>query len=156
MFWNILHFWQWKVICLCNLWKVLNLVVVEKKTNICFASPWIMAFFNYQFWSLDVQGCSWCLNVIIFWGFNWKPRHVILGLFEAIETIGQALVKNLTNNLLDAYHLKNMIITYIKKWGFKFAHNDKHFQVNCEMWSFGLGRELSRDILNWAFFSNAC
>jgi hypothetical protein len=67
----------------------------EKKANICFASPWIMAFFYYQFLFLDVQRCSWCLNVIIFWGSNWKPRHVILGLFEAIETIGQALAKKL-------------------------------------------------------------
>jgi hypothetical protein len=35
--------------------------------------------------------------VIIFLGFDWKPKHVILGLFEVVETIGQALVKILFN-----------------------------------------------------------
>ncbi len=33
--------------------------------------------------------------VINFLGFDWKPKHVTLGLFEVVETIGQALVKNL-------------------------------------------------------------
>jgi hypothetical protein len=26
--------------------------------------------------------------VIILWGFDWKPKHVTFGLFEAFETIG--------------------------------------------------------------------
>jgi hypothetical protein len=30
---------------------------------------------------------------IIFLGCNCKPKHVTLGLFEAIKTIGQALAK---------------------------------------------------------------
>ncbi len=51
--------------------------------------------------------------VIIFWGFDRKPKHVILGLFEVVETIGQALAKNLIE-LLDAYGLRNKTITYVK------------------------------------------
>jgi len=54
--------------------------------------------------------------VIIFLGFNWKPKHVTLGLFEAPKTSGQTLARNLIQ-LLDAYHLKNKIIAYVKDEG---------------------------------------
>jgi hypothetical protein len=37
-------------------------------------------------------------------------------LFEATETIGQALANNLTN-LLDQYGLRNKIIAYVKDEG---------------------------------------
>jgi hypothetical protein len=43
--------------------------------------------------------------IIIFLGSNWKPKHVIFGLFEVIETTRQALTKNHIE-LLDAYGLK--------------------------------------------------
>jgi hypothetical protein len=36
-----------------------------------------------------------------------------IGLFEAIETIGQAVAKSLTK-LLDKYNLRKKIITYVK------------------------------------------
>ncbi len=34
--------------------------------------------------------------VINFLGFDWQPKHVTIGLFEAIKTNGQALANNLT------------------------------------------------------------
>ncbi len=54
--------------------------------------------------------------VIIFWRFNWNPKHVPLGLFEASKTIGQALTKEWIN-LLDEYGLRSKIIKYVKDEG---------------------------------------
>jgi hypothetical protein len=72
--------------------------------------------------------------VIIFLGFDWKPKHVILGLFEAIETIGKALARNLIE-LLDAYSLRNKIITYVKDEGSNLntLTNVLKFVVKCEI-----------------------
>ncbi len=47
--------------------------------------------------------------IMNFLGFDWKPKHVTFGLFEAIETTGQTLARNLIE-LLDAYGLRNKII----------------------------------------------
>jgi hypothetical protein len=41
---------------------------------------------------------------------------VTIGLFEAIETIGQALVVNL-NNLLDSFCLQKKIIAFVQNEG---------------------------------------
>jgi len=54
--------------------------------------------------------------VINFWGSNWNPKHVTLGLFEIVATTGQTLARNLIK-LLDAYGLRNKIITYVKDEG---------------------------------------
>jgi len=54
--------------------------------------------------------------VINFLGFTWQPKQVTIGLFEAIKTIGQTLVNNLTK-LLDQYELRNKIIAYVKDEG---------------------------------------
>jgi hypothetical protein len=54
--------------------------------------------------------------IISFLGFDWKPKHVTLGLFEAIDITKQALTRNLID-LLDIYGLKNKIITYVKDEG---------------------------------------
>jgi hypothetical protein len=51
--------------------------------------------------------------VLNFLGFNWKPKQIILGLFEVVEITRKALIKNLID-LLDAYSLRNKIITYVK------------------------------------------
>jgi hypothetical protein len=56
--------------------------------------------------------------VILFLGSDWKPKHVILGLFKVIETTRHLLVNNLTE-LLNAYGLKNKIIAYVKDEGSK-------------------------------------
>jgi len=34
--------------------------------------------------------------VINFWGSDWQPKHVTIGLFEVIETTSQTLATNLT------------------------------------------------------------
>jgi len=66
--------------------------------------------------------------VIIFLGSNWKPKHVTFGLFEVIEITRQALTKSLIE-LLDAYGLKNKIITYVKDQGSNL--NTLSIQICC-------------------------
>jgi len=45
-----------------------------------------------------------------------ETKQIILSLFEVVETIGETLAKNFID-LLDAYGLKNKIITYVKDEG---------------------------------------
>jgi hypothetical protein len=54
--------------------------------------------------------------VINFLDKNWQPKKVTINLFEAKETIGQALARNL-KELLDSYGLNNKIIAYVKDEG---------------------------------------
>jgi hypothetical protein len=43
---------------------------------------------------LDVEGVhDVFVMVIIFLKYDWRPKHVTLGLFEVLETIGHALAK---------------------------------------------------------------
>jgi hypothetical protein len=51
--------------------------------------------------------------MINFWNNDWQPKHVTIGLFEAIETTSQTLVKSLTE-LLDKHGLRKKIIVYVK------------------------------------------
>ncbi len=44
---------------------------------------------------------------------DWQLKHVTIGLFQAIETIGQALAKSLTN-LLDKYDFKSFLMSKMK------------------------------------------
>jgi hypothetical protein len=30
-----------------------------------------------------------------FWGANWQPKHIAIGVFEAFDTLGHALAKKL-------------------------------------------------------------
>ncbi len=54
-------------------------------------------------------------------------------MFEAVKTIGQALVRNLIE-LLDAYNLRNKIIAYVKDEGSNLntLTNALNFVVKCE------------------------
>jgi hypothetical protein len=72
--------------------------------------------------------------VIIFLGFDYKPKHVTFGLFEATETIRQALAKSFIE-LLDAYGLKNKIIAYVKDEGSNLntLTNTLKFVVNVKL-----------------------
>jgi len=54
--------------------------------------------------------------VINFLSSDWQPKHVTIGLFEATNTIGQALARSLIE-LLDKYGLRKKIITYVKNEG---------------------------------------
>jgi len=78
--------------------------------------------------------------VNIFFDENWQPKKVTIGLFEAIETIGRALARNL-RKLLDYYGLSKKIIVYVKDEGENLNSMTTilKFVVNCE----GLGLEES-------------
>ncbi len=66
-----------------------------------------------------------------------KPKHVTLGLFEAAIITKQALARNLFE-LLDAYGLRNKIITYVKDEGSNLNRltNALKFVVKYETLSF--------------------
>ncbi len=57
-----------------------------------------------------------------------------IGLFETIETISQALTKNL-RKLLDSYRLSKKIITYVKDEGTNLNSMTTNLKsvVNCEV-----------------------
>jgi len=54
--------------------------------------------------------------VINFLDENWPPKKVTINLFEAVQTIGQALARNL-NELLDSYGSSKKILAYVKDKG---------------------------------------
>ncbi len=68
--------------------------------------------FNFDLWVSKGARDVFAL-VINFLGSNRKPKQMTIGLFEVTKITGQALVKNFIN-FLDAYGLKNQIITYVK------------------------------------------
>ncbi len=79
---------------------------------------------------------------------------MIIGLFEIIETIGQALAKSLTK-LLDNYGLRKKIIVYVKDEGpnFNAMTNALKSIINCEF----LGIEESFQVTCFKHaFSKAC
>jgi hypothetical protein len=67
---------------------------------------------SFDFWmSKGVYDIfAFIINIL---GNDWQPKYVIFGLLEAIKTIWQTLVQNLTN-LLDKYSLRKKIIVYVK------------------------------------------
>jgi len=77
-----------------------NIVLFElaKKTKETYVLPLLndcsCAIVNFDLWMSKCAHDVFIL-IIMFLGFYWKPKHVILGLFEVVETIGQALVINL-------------------------------------------------------------
>jgi hypothetical protein len=72
--------------------------------------------------------------VINFLDENWQPKKVTIGLFEAIETIGQTLAKNL-KELFDSYGLSKKIIAYVTNEGEKLNSMTTIFKsiINCEV-----------------------
>jgi hypothetical protein len=54
--------------------------------------------------------------VISFLNEEWKPQHITIGVFEANETIGQTMARNLIE-LLDQYNLRKKIVAYVKDEG---------------------------------------
>ncbi len=71
--------------------------------------------------------------VMNFFESTWKPKQMTFGLFENVETTWQALARNLID-LLDAYGLRNKIITYVKDEGSNLntLTNALKFVVKCE------------------------
>jgi hypothetical protein len=88
--------------------------------------------------------------VINFLNENWQLKKVTIGLFETIETIGQALVRNL-RKLLDSYGLSKKIIVYVKDEGANLNSMTKTFKfvVNCEV--LGLGESFNGTCFVHAF-----
>ncbi len=72
--------------------------------------------------------------VIYFLGVDWHSKHIKIGLFEAIENIGEVLVRNLIT-LLDEYGLRKKIVTYIKdeKANLNGMKITLKFVVRCEI-----------------------
>jgi len=54
--------------------------------------------------------------VVHFLHHNWEPGHVIIGLFEIIETFGVAMAIQV-NEVLTTYGLNVNILTYVKDEG---------------------------------------
>jgi hypothetical protein len=52
------------------------------------------AIVNFDLWMSKLAHDVFVL-VIKYLGFDWKPKHVILGLFEVAEIIRQVLARNL-------------------------------------------------------------
>ncbi len=75
----------------------------------------ICAIINFDLW-MSKGAHDVFILVIIFLGSNWKPKHVTFGLSKVPKITGQALARNLIE-LLDAYDLRNKIITYVKDEG---------------------------------------
>ncbi len=50
-------------------------------------------------------------------GANLPSKHIVIGLFEALNMFGHALAKNITE-LLSKYDLRKKIIVYVKDEGF--------------------------------------
>jgi hypothetical protein len=77
-----------------------NIVLFElaEKTKETYVLPLLndcsCAIANFDFWMSKCVHYVFIL-VITFLGFHWKPKHVILGLIEVAETIGQTLARNL-------------------------------------------------------------
>jgi hypothetical protein len=53
---------------------------------------------------------------LTFFGVNWQPKHVTIGLFQVVNTYDKTLAKNLIE-LLEKYNLRKKIIAYVKSKG---------------------------------------
>ncbi len=70
---------------------------------------------HIKLWLVDVKGCAWYIcSITKKLGYDWQPKQVTIGFFEAIETVGQTLV---LTKLFNQYGLRNKIIAYVKDEG---------------------------------------
>jgi len=59
-------------------------------------------------------------------------KHITIGLFDGVQTLGQALIKKL-QDLLEKYGLKKKIVAYVKDEGFNLERTIIVFKLNCEI-----------------------
>ncbi len=87
---------------------------------------------RFDLW-LSKGACDVFVLVIIFLGFDWKPKHVTIGLFKIIKTTRQAFAKNLIE-FFDEYGFGDKIIAYLKDEGSNLntLANALKFVVKCE------------------------
>jgi len=89
---------------------------------------------------------------ISFLSEEWQPQHITRRLFEANETIGQAMARNLIE-LLDQYDLmKKKIIAYVKDEGanLNVMTTTLKSMVNCEV--FGMENSFQGTCFGHAVF----
>jgi hypothetical protein len=79
--------------------------------------------------------------VIKFCGVEWQLKHIVIGFFEAFDTFGHALAKDVVD-LLNKYDLRKKMIAYVKDEGF-----------NLNTMTIALKSIISYDILNLRKFS---
>jgi len=86
--------------------------------------------------------------------FVWEFKHIIIGLLESTEPIGQPLVKNIIN-LFHYYNLRNKIIAYVKNDQFNLSAMTPtlKFIVSCE--AMGLEESFQGTYFDLTFFK-AC
>ncbi len=79
--------------------------MVEKKKQ-TYVLPFLAKYVNiiarFYLWMSKTHDVF--TMVVIFWGENWMPKHIIIGLFQTFETLGQTLARNL-QDLLEQYGL---------------------------------------------------
>jgi hypothetical protein len=65
----------------------------DKKLYMCY-SFWLCLYLQWlvNLW-MSKEGPDVLDFVVNFWSVNWQSKHVTIGLFEALKTIGQVLKK---------------------------------------------------------------
>ncbi len=76
-------------------------------------TPTIIATFDL--WMSRGQHDTFAL-VVNFLSLDWKRHHVIIGLFEVTDTIGQRLAKQL-KVMLEEFGLTSKVLCYVKDEG---------------------------------------
>jgi hypothetical protein len=76
-------------------------------------------------------------------------KHITIGLFDGVQTLGQALTRNL-QDLLEKYRLRKKIVAYVKDEGFNLERTIIIFKliVNCEI----LEESFQRTCFGHAYF----
>jgi hypothetical protein len=92
--------------------------------------------------------------VINFLDENWQPKKVTISLFEVLETMGQALAKNL-KELLDSYGLNKKNIAYVKDEGVDLNSMTITFQLIINREVVGLEKSFNGTCFGHAF-SKTC
>ncbi len=85
-------------------------------------------------------------------GGKWQPKHIIVGLSEAMDTSGQDLAKDLIE-FLGKYNLKKKMIAYVKDKGSNLNTSMTTILksvVNCNI--LGLQENLQGSCFGHAFF----
>jgi len=90
------------------------------------------ATMSFDLWMFK-RGYDVFTLVVNFLNSNWEPKHVTIGLFEAIETIGQALAIKF-NIIVGQVWFKEENIVYVKDERFNFNEITSALKsiINCE------------------------
>ncbi len=69
--------------------------MVEKKKQtyvLLFLAKYFYIIARFDLWMSKAHDVF--ITVVIFWGEDWMPKQIIIGLFQIFETLGQALAKS--------------------------------------------------------------